>query len=314
MSNGWVETGQETGFVVDDNTPLDMEEDGMAFFPESIHDHDTLVNRQEGTQRRNEAKAQQERAEHERRSRRRRAILDRVVLFIERHHLLPKSLTRINSESGERYPIYITTLRDNGKKWFWTFASVVSFVASVLWLIQWLLGAPSAVMHDGTNVVNLWKPGTLYAQDLTSSSVAGWITSHRKDLTVPTRATLRAGYYEAHIYQADEMRNITIEWLGERLQDVCKSEAEECACVPAVEIGVMTNVVYTPDGTFMMNPKITAKSDETFSVEHDDGTKMSSPIAIVVEYMHHDGKIHRKKVKLHEASCLQRSLELVGIL
>jgi hypothetical protein len=249
------------------------------------------------------------------REKRRRALLDRFVLFITRRRLLPQSWLHISAESGERYPAFICKIRDNGIRWCSSIGAAISCVASVLWIMQWLLGAPSTVMHDGTNVVNLWAPTTIYDHDLTSEKVASWLTAHREELTVLRQRDLRSEYFEAHIYQPDERRNVTFEWLNNALDTVCKREDEDegCACLPALELGILTNVVLVDD-TVMLNPRITAQSDERVMVTYDDGTRATQPVAIVVEYMHRDGKMHRRKEKLDAAFCLTRSLGLLNLL
>jgi hypothetical protein len=295
-----------TGASVDD-VPLNGEEIDTPLFPESTYDDDTMAHRRARVH-------QNEQAEESRqylREKRRRALLDRVVMFITRRRLLPKSWLHITPESGERYPAFICSIRDNGKRWAGSTMAAVSFVASVLWIVQWLLGAPSVVMHDGTNVVNLWAPRTIYKHDLTSEKVSAWLVAHRKEVTVLRQRDVRSEYFEAHIYQPDERRNVTFEWLDNALVTTCTRE-DGCACMPALELGILANVVLVGD-TVMFNPRITKQSDKRIAVTYDDGTRATQPAAIVVEYMHRDGKMHRRMDELDAAFCLTRSLDLLGV-
>ena len=306
-----------TGAVIDD-APLKGEDDADTLFPATIFDQDTLSNVHNRRQRKSDEEAAEQQAEDQRnylRVQRRRALLDRVLQFITRHHLLPQKWLHVNAEAGERYPAFVCTIRDNYWRWGTSFVSAMSFVATFIWLVSWCLGAPSTVMHDGTNVINLWKPSSTYEYDLSSEQISAWLTEHKAETTVIRPRDMRAEYFSAHVYPAGERRNITFPWLYDALDQACKHGAKDkndvCTCMPAVEIGILTNIVLV-GGTVMINPHVTSQSDELWPAGYDDGTKASQPLAVMVEYMHQSGKKDRREERLHNGMCLMRSLDLVG--
>ncbi len=311
------EEGQHTGAVLDER-PLKGEHDADVFFPTSIYDQDTMSNVLNRRQRKDDEEAAHQHEEDQRnhlRVQRRRALLDRVLQFITRHHLLPQKWLYVNGEGGERYPAFVCTIRDNYWRWGTSLFSALSFVGTFIWLVSWCLGAPSTVMHDGTNVINLWKPSSTYEYDLSSETISAWLIEHKTDTTVIRPRDMRAEYFSAHVYPAGERRNITFPWLYDALDQACKHEAKDetdiCTCMPAIEIGILTNIVLV-GGTVMINPHVTAQSGDTAPVTYDDGTKASQPLAVMVEYMHRSGKTDRRQEQLHSGMCLMRSLDLVG--
>ena len=317
------EEEQYTGAVLDDQ-PLKGEFEADTLFPSTRYDHDTLSNVHNRKRRERDAEAARQQEEDQRtylRGQRRRAYLDRVLLFITRYHLLPQKWLFVNAEGGERYPEFVCTIRDNWWHWGKSIGSALSFVISVIWLVVWLMGAPTAVMHDGTNVINLWNPSAPNNYDLSSEKVSAWITEHRTNMTEVRPRDMRAEYFSAHVYPAGERRNITLPWLYDALYHACKHDAKDendlCACMPAIEIGIMANVILVDStgkdkGTVLINPSATAVSDKTVGVTYDDGTKASAPYAVMVEYMHRSGKVERSREKLHHAFCIMRALKLVG--
>lgn len=315
--NGWDADYPETGAVLE-NVPLDGEDGVSPVMPTSVHDDGHLVGVRQRQRAQATAKLRDDQGADARAALRRQrftAIFDRIIYGIEDRHLLPESWLSRTSESGERYPRFVCVVRDNYWRCGTSFAAAISFVASLLWLVQWALGAPSTVMHDGTNVVNMYSPSTIYTVDLTSDRVSTWLGAHRPEMYSFKGADLRAGYFSADIYHASERRNITFDWLGPALHDACQHGSEDmCVCMPAVEIGVLANAIFVEDGTIMLNPHITKQSEQRFSVTYNDGTKASQPVAAVVEYMHRDGVIDRRKETLQRVACIIRALDLVGVL
>lgn len=323
-SGGWSGFDDDVGTIeqvtetILEDVPLDGENGAAPIMPSSNHDADSLVGlRQRQTARDQQAQSEKDSSDVRASLRRQRytAILDRVVQFIGERGLLPASWLEHTTESGERFPVFVCVIRDNFKRWGRALITTVSFVASLLWLIQWVLGAPSTVMHDGTSVVNLYAPSTVYTVDLTSASVATWLEDHRKAIHPIRGADGAAGYFRAQIYHVSEERNVTLDWLWQALHDTCKHDAsdpsEKCVCMPAVEIGVLANAIFV-DKTLMLMPRITKESDERFTVTYDDGTRASQPIAAVVEYMHRDGVIERRKEQMARVACIARAIELVA--
>lgn len=317
MSDAWDDADQETGAVLDD-VPLHWEDGISPVFPASVQDNGHLSGVRQRQHTREEDARQEENGKKVRATLRRQrytAFLDRAVSFVEDHGLLPARWLERTTESGERFPHSVYVVRDNCRRWMCTLVSTLSFVSSMLVLMQYGLGAPSAVMHDGTHVVNMYTPSTIYTVDLSATNVASWIATQRAAMHTVCGHDLTTGYFTADIYHVSERRNITFDWLEGALQYACRYDAvnpaERCACVPAVEIGALTNAIFI-DGTFMINPRITGKNDERFPVTYDDGTKASQPTLIKVEYMHRDGVIERRQETYHRAACIARSLELVG--
>lgn len=307
---------QRTGSVLDD-VPLDGESPHVPFFPATLHDNDTAaeLRQRKHAEKVREYEAQKAR-EQQRANRRARynALLDRVLNFIEDKHLLPKSCFDRSQETGQRFPKFVHTIQNEGPRWLTIAASLLSCVVSILFLGQWMLGAPTATMHDGTTVINLWKPPAVASLDLTSHGVATWITDHRDHVTFFSSRDMNAEYFSADIYQAGEKHNVTISHLDGLLKAACDPHPhinEPCICIPAVEIGIMANAIYM-DKMVMYNPRVTAKSPEKFAFTFEDDTVAAYPIAIAIEFLHRDGQLGRTKVKLEQSACIMRSLDLVG--
>lgn len=307
------DNGDSARFVLED-VPLNNEHHADAIFPESQHDTDHLSNVQSGVRRRQS----NEHARDELRKRRRTDQWWRVLRFIEGRGLLPRSWTRIDGEAGERYPRFVCVLRDNYRVWGKSAMAAVSCVGTIVWLISWLLGAPSIVMHDGTNVVNLWSPSYASQYSLADGSFADWISHHRGHSARPGPASIRSGYFGAEVYGAGARRNVTLDWLHEALAHECgeKGTDARCHCMAAVEIGVLANVVLlggSDDNHLAIDPSITDSSSEApISIEYDDGTKAMEPLAVIAEYTTRGGRRERRNYKLYHAFCMSRSIRLVG--
>ena len=239
----------------------------------------------------------------------------RLLHFVDQHRLLPESWLVIEGDKGEQWPRFVCNVRDNYRRWGKSAAAAVSFVASVVWLVTWLIGTPSAVMHDGSTVVNMWAPAYSHVYVLSDGAFADWITEHRSAAALPSVMDMHKGYFTAEIYGASERRNVTFEWIEQALQHACKSDAsgEKCHCVPAIQLGVLANVVWLggEDASVAINPVITDRSVERSSIEYDDGTTAYQPIAVIAEFTTRTQQRTRKKFKLYDAFCLTRSLDLL---
>ena len=300
-----------------ENVSLTGEEEVGTLLPESVHDNDHLANlrhRQsvDATRIADVERGKEYRAK--KRLDRYNAVLERVVQFIESRHLMPASWLERSTESGERYPHFVCVIKNGFSRWWRSAGAAISTIASILWILQWALGAPSVVMHDGTQVVNLWQPSTIYTVDLTSTKVSTWLSEHRSNMRAFKTSDFRSAYFDAEVYHANERRNITFEWLYHATHEGCRHDEGadvRCDCIPAVEIGLMANVIITGDGIPMFNPHITRRSDIMIPVLYDGVAQASQPSAIKVEYMNSDGQIERVEERLERAACITRSIDLV---
>lgn len=309
-----------TGAMLE-NVSLSGEDEVGVLLPESMHDRDHLSNLRHRQAVDATRLADEERGKEFRAKKRRdryNAVLERFVQFVEDWKLMPESWLERSTESGERHPRFVGVIRNGFSRWWRSAGAALSAIASFLWIMQWLLGAPSVVMHDGTNVVNLWAPSTVHVLDLTLDSASAWITANRAEATAFKMSHLNDAYFDAHIYYAKDNHNVTMEWFAKALHDACPhdsaNEEDRCVCMPSVEIGVMANAIYMDD-TLMLNPYVTKQDGVRIPYSYDGGgTKALQSAAIVVEFMNRGGQIERRKAKLHRASCIARSLDLVGLL
>lgn len=287
------------------DVPLSDENDAAVIIPTHQADQDNLSEVRQRTQLLQSEETRKELEEQDRtelRKRRYRNLLDRFIYFIEDKRLLPASWLEHTVESGQRYPVFVNVIQNNWKTWLKTLVSAVSFVASLLWLLQYVLGAPSAVLSSGEMVVNLYQPAQAKPIDLTSRSVAEWISSAQ----LPPHSDLSRGYAAAPVYQVAETRNVTVQWLRSVLPQVCGETS--CDCLSAIEVGVGINAVWiSQPKTVMLNPLITQESDVRIGVSFSDGTEDTVPAAIVVEY--EEGKLkERKKFSGAKSACVARAL------
>jgi hypothetical protein len=306
---------QETNVVLED-VPLDNEDGVATIFPTSQHDTGGLMDVRQRVQASAVKTANEERkreAQAKLRRQRYTAIIDRVIQWIEYRRLLPQSWLARSIESGDRWPVFVCVIRNNYKTWLNTLIATVSFVASLLWLLQWVLGAPSVVLHDGTTVQNLYAPSTVYTVDLTSTSVSNWLERHRKGGHVVRAADLKTGYFSANVYHVSEDRNITLDWIFKALHQACNHDAldfnDRCTCMPAIEIGVLANVIFI-DGVTMLNPRITLADTEQYQFEYGDGINAPQPISATIEYMDRSGLLERFRKESIQVACIVRSLAL----
>ena len=297
--------GQSAADATFDSTPLPGErEHGGAVFPESRADSDTIAE--------NAARIAASRAAiHQRRYNAWYWTLIRILgnIFLSAHW---KEIP-----PDERHPRFVVFIGNNWKRW----VARAMFYGGILWwlhfFVTWFFVPNVAVLHDGRVVNNLWNPVRVQEYDLSSLEVAAWIDEHRSNIPVIAPA---AEFVTADVYEDGQRHNVTIKWLEEALERACADELDKtirpkspqvCVCYPAVEIGILADVIFIDD-ELMFNARVDNSDGGTTRVKYSDGTEREMPIAILVSYTRRNGQQARKFFDDQKAYCVKRSIDLVS--
>lgn len=227
----------------------------------------------------------------------------------ERLPFVPRSWLVVVAEDGTSAPEIVRRVRAYYRNYCTAGLGAVCIVLSLLWLLQFLLGAPSAVLHDGTHLHNVYSPSSPSHMNLASEGFVAWLGQHRPNITEFNDITIKKRFFSAPVYAAGESRNMTLDWLRESLSYVCQDHA--CDCMPAVELGIMASAVIV-QGDVWLNPYITDTSTERIDVEDvSDGTRMYAPVVVIVRYMCMAGNYHKKTLDRGAAFCMARAQALM---
>lgn len=297
------EAGASAAAAVFDDVPLSAESHGGDVFPVSTYDTD------HATANIDRATAARTRL-HEQRY---KSWWWRTIRFVGML-LLSRHWTEVHDE--EKHPRFIVFIGANWKRW----VKRLMFVAGILWWVHWfflwVLTPDTVVLHDGSIVGNLWRPVRVKTYDLTNAEVATWVSDHR--LLVRT-VRPNAEYVTAHVFEDAASHNVTMEWLDDALERACLGKLDNvirtrqpdpCVCIPAVEIGILADVVYV-DGEMLFNVRISDTSSVTTRVKFDDKTESDMPITILVDFTQRDGKLARRVLEMQAAFCVMRSASLL---
>lgn len=283
--------GQPAAAVLD-ATPLTGESEHGPVFPENVFDQDHVA-------------ANRDRAARARfalHRKRYNSLIWRLVGMVGRTGLISREWMEI--PEGEVHPRFVIHMQQNVGRWSKRAIFVASAVGWIVWIAMFFLAGGTTVMHDGVVVTNLWNPATTKTYDLTNVDVASWIQAERSD--VP-RIKPNAKFFPVHVYDSGRQHNVTASWLEMALAAACMEE--ECACVPAVEIGILADVILIRD-VLLFNARITNASPEKTRVLFTDGIKVDLPVAILVEFTRRDGSMQRLSFGKEDAFCIKRAIDL----
>lgn len=229
-----------------------------------------------------------------------------LLHICEKLPFIPRSWLQITTEEGTDVPEAVRWIRFYYRKY--CTVSVMAIVAAftVLWLLQWLVGAPSAVMPDGTHLDNVYNPSSPSHVSLGDPNFAKWLTQHRARAPEMNRESVRKRFVAAPVYHAGEMRNISLDWLRDVLENSCPKG--KCDCMHAVEIGVLANAVAL-NNKMWLDPVITDASNERVEVKIvEDGARISAPVLVIVEYTClDDGYRDKMTLDREQAFCMTRA-------
>ncbi len=227
----------------------------------------------------------------------------------ERLPFVPRSWLVVVTEDGTTTPEIVRRVRAYYRNYCTAGLAAVFLVMALLWGLQALLGAPSAVLHDGTHLHNVYSPSSPAHANLASEGFVAWLGKHRPNITEFNDNTIKKRFFSAPVYAAGESRNMTLDWLSDSLSYVCQGHT--CDCMPAIELGIMASAVIV-QGDVWLNPYITDASPERVDVEDvSDGTRMYAPVVVIVRYMGMDGNYNKKTLDRGAAFCMARAQALM---
>lgn len=282
------------------------EDDSRPVFPEFLFDTGASAANIDQTQ------ARQRKAYEERYN----SLFRRALRQAEHWGWIPERLRTIGG-SGE--PLYIDYIRDTWRA-FRKRAVWLSTVTWILWILfSWFMDSDSAVISDGSIVENLYQPTVVNVFDMTDKKFARWLVSSRTSMDPfdPTK-----GYNSVHVYDKGGERNVTTSWLTSALYTACKGDArvnpqtntydseDECVCLPAVEIGIMTNVILI-DGRIIYNARIVREMAQKVTVHHPDDSNEPLPGSISVVFENSNGNMERRFFDNAMGVCLYQSVRFV---
>lgn len=307
---------QFTGFTVEDMSDGDGMGDDIPLLPTGQFDPSVSSLAQDRVEEDERIRKAKEAGDARARDReeRRMATGAYIVYRLKKWGLMPARWYASTLEEGMKYPWIVYVVNNNYRRWGKSAMSAITFVATILWLTSYFMGTPSRVTADGVEIVNVWEPSKVHDHDMTSVPFVLWLTENRHHVSKLSKKHLRKEYFEASVFDAGEVRNVTFSWIEEALDTLCK----DCACAPAIELGILANVIMIPTktqtrGMFMLNPVITTQSDKLAPVKFEDGTTTKMPLAVKVEFLNTQGMTERRVFEAQQSFCIVRSLGLVGM-
>ena len=229
----------------------------------------------------------------------------RALRSLEWWGLIPDKWSQI--DCGEKHPRYVVYIERKWRDW-WFALSVLSWIASMVWWFEprWPAAA-TAVLSDGSIIHNMYAPDTVNVHGMDNVPFAQWLIDHRPYVEP---VDIGRDYISADIFDVGARKNVTVEWLSDALHTACGGDADACTCMPAVELGVLTNAVLI-DGDVVFNPTIIKESTTRTRVSYGDGIEASMPISVFAKVTTSAGKFKDVTYDMERAFCVVRSVQMI---